>query len=72
MADKTMRIRFKTKVRDGGVTEPAGKIHVLPEEQAKAYIERNLAVEVKGDDAAERGAKEAAAKAKAEAEKAAK
>lgn len=82
MADKTMKIQFKTKSKDSK-PEPAGAIHTLPEAKAKAYLERGLAVEVKptadelkakadAEKATEKAAKEAEKKAAAEAAKAAK
>ena len=57
-----MKVQFKTQVTTGGAIEPAGTIHSLTEDQARKYIERGLAVEVK------RTAEEIKAEAKAEAE----
>ena len=57
-----MKVQFKTQVTTGGAIEPAGAIHSLPEDQARRYIERGLAVEVA------RTAKETESEAKAEAE----
>jgi hypothetical protein len=66
-----MKVRFKTQVSKGKGTLPAGAVHDLPEDQAKAYIARGLAVACEDDDALTETEKTAlAAEKKAAAERA--
>jgi hypothetical protein len=41
-----MKIRFKTQVKTGEETLPAGRVHDMPDKIARKYIERGLAVAI--------------------------